>query len=214
MTAHLPVVMLWCRRAILRYSTGTDHSAVYLTRSARNALAKLDPSRREALRDGFRRVGRELLSSAEHVSVEAAWARRTWPRRRYPQQCYAKTVKYVVDHPEISGMRLIHGVVSHAPHLIPFDHAWVELPGDIVFDGVVQTFFTRVSYYRVMAAVALDAYSALETTRLIAEHGHPGPWNAKWGPTPTQLEAYAAAVRSCQDVPPTAPLCVNVGKKR
>ena len=215
MTAWQRAVMLCCkRRAILRHSTGTDSAAVYLTRSARNALTNLDPSRREALRGGFRRVGRELLSSAEQVSVEAAWARRTWPRRRYPQQCYAKTVKYVIDHPEIIGMRVIHGVVSHAPHLIPFDHAWVELPGDIVFDGVVQTFFTRVSYYRVMAAVALDAYSALETTRLIAEHGHPGPWNAKWGPTPTQLEAYAAAVRSCQDVPPTAPLCVNVGKKR
>ena len=212
MTAHLPVVMLWCRRAILRYSTGTDHSAVYLTRSARNALAKLDPSRREALRDGFRRVGRELLSSAEHVSVEAAWARRTWPRRRYPQQCYAKTVKYVVDHPEISGMRLIHGVVSHAPHLIPFDHAWVELPGDIVFDGVVQTFFTHVSYYSVMAAVALDAYSGRETTCLVAERGHPGPWNAKWVPTPIQLKAYVTAVR--QDVSPTAPLSVNVGKNR
>jgi hypothetical protein len=187
---------------------------VYLTRSARNVLAKLDPSRREALNGGFWRVGRELLSSAERVSVEAPWARRTWPRRRYPQQCYAKTAKYIVDHPEIIGMRLIHGVVSHAAHLIPFDHAWVELPGDIVFDGVVQTFFTRVSYYRVMAAVGLDAYSALETTHLIAKHRHPGPWNAKWGPTPTQLEAYVAAARRYQDVSPTVPLWVNVGKKR
>jgi len=76
-------------------------------------------------------------------------------------------------------MRLIHGVVSHAPHRIPFEHAWVELPGDIVFDGVVQAFFTRVSYYAVMAAVALDAYSAPETTRRLGEYAHPGPWNAK-----------------------------------
>ena len=214
MTAKLRLVMLSCGRIILRYSNGTDLSTVYLTLSARNALAKLEPSRREALRDGFRRVGRELLSSAQQVNVDAAWSRRTWPRRRYPQQCYAKTVKYVVDHPEIVGMRLIHGVVSHAPHLVQFDHAWVELPGDIVFDGVVQTFFMRVSYYRVMAAVGLDAYSAFETTRLIARHRHPGPWNAKWGPTPTQFEAYVAAVRSCQDVSPNAPLWLKVGKKR
>ena len=182
----------------MRHSTRADQSSVYLTRAARKTLAKLDPSRREVLRDGFRRVGRELLSSAEQVSVEAGWARRTWPRRRYPQQCYVKTVKYVFDHPQIIGMRLIHGVVSHAPHLVPFDHAWVELPGDIVFDGVVQTFFTHVSYYGVMAAVALDAYSGRETTCLVAEHGHPGPWNAKWVPTPRQFEAYVAAVRSCQ----------------
>jgi hypothetical protein len=187
---------------------------VYLTPAARKALAELDPSRREALRDGFRRVGLELLSSAAQVTVGAGWARRTWPRRRYPQQCYAKTVKYVVDHLEIMDMRLIHGVVSHAPHLVPFDHAWVELPGEIVFDGVVQRFFTRVSYYRVMGAVALDAYSGRETIGLVAEHGHPGPWNAKWVPTPTQVEAYGAAVGSRQDVALTAPLSRNVGRNR
>ena len=123
MTAYLGFVMLSCGQDFLQYSTRTGRSTVYLTRAARDALAKLDPIRREALSDGFRRVGRELLSSAEQVRVEAGWARRTWPRRRYPQQCYAKTVKYVVDHPEIIGMRLIHGVVSHAPHLVPFDHA-------------------------------------------------------------------------------------------
>jgi hypothetical protein len=194
MTASRLVVMLSCERVTLRYSTGTDNSSVHLTRAARHVLAKLDPSRREMLTDVFWRVGRELLASAEQVNVDPSWARRTWPHRRYPQQCYAKTTKYIVDHPDIIGMRLIHGVVSHAPHVVPFDHAWVELPGDIVFDGVVQTFFARGSYYRVMAAVALDDYSARETTRLVAEHGHPGPWNAKWGPTPTQIEAYVRAV--------------------
>ena len=188
---------------------------MYLTRKAREGLAKLDPSRREALRDGFGRVGSQLLASAEQVSVESAWARGTWPRRRYPQQCYAKTVKYVFDHPEIKGTRLVHGVVSHAPHFVPLDHAWVELPGDIVFDGVVQTFFTRSSYYSVMAAVALDAYSAAATRRLVDTHRRPGPWNAKWVPTARQLEAYAAAVGTMrQDAGAAAPLSVDVGRNR
>jgi hypothetical protein len=198
----------------VQHSSRNPLASVYLTRAARTALAKLDASRRDALKEGFQRVGRELLSSAEQVRVEAAWARRTWPRRRYPQQCYAKTVKYTVEHPEIIGMRLIHGVVSHAPHLVPFDHAWVELPGDIVFDGVVQTFFTRVSYYSVMAAVALDAYSGRETACLVAEHGHPGPWNAKWVPTPIQLEAYVAAACAAQEVAAPCALSVNVGRNR
>ena len=187
---------------------------MYLTRGARDALARLDPSRREALRDGFGRVGLQLLSSAERVGVESGWARGTWPHRRYPQQCYAKTVRYVLDHPEIKGTRLVHGVVSHAPHFLPLDHAWVELPGDVVFDGVVQTFFTRSSYYSVMAAVALDAYSAIATRRLVDTHGSPGPWNAKWVPTARQLEAYAAAVRTRQGVRIAAPLSVNVGRNR
>jgi hypothetical protein len=176
---------------------------VFLTRGARAALARLDPDRREALRDGLFRVGWQLLARAERVTVEPDWARRTWPHRHYPQQCYAKAVKYVLDHPEIEGLRLIHGVVSHAPHFLPLEHAWVELPGEIVFDGVVQTFFERASYYAVMAAVAVDAYSAGATRGLVAAYRRPGPWNAKWVPTAGQLEAYAAATR---DVRSGAPL--------
>jgi hypothetical protein len=72
----------------------------------------------------------------------------------------------------------------------------------------------HVSYYGVMAAVVLDTYPGSETTCLVAEHGHPGPWNAKWLPTPIQFETYVAAVRSCQDVSPTAPLSLNVGRNR
>jgi hypothetical protein len=173
-----------------------DAARVVLVREAREALAKLDPHRRAALTEGFRRVGRELMAGAERVCVTSDWARRTWPGRRYPQQCYAKTIKYVLDHADIEGMQLVHGVVSHAPHFVPLDHAWVDLPGDIVFDGVVQEFFTQASYREVMAAVALDKYSAAETRRLVAVHGHPGPWNAIWVPTAAHLEAYAAAVRT------------------
>jgi hypothetical protein len=198
----------------LHHSSNADATRVYLTPGARKALARLDPSRREALSDGFGRVGWQLLSFAERVRVEPGWARRTWPRRRYPQQCYPKTVKYVLDHPEIQGMRLIHGVVSHSPHFLPLDHAWVELPGDVVFDGVVQTFFTRASYYEVMAAVGLDAYSAAATRRRIATHGRSGPWNATWVPTALQLVAYAAAIRLPHETRAGSSLWLNVGRKR
>jgi len=180
----------------LRPTIRNENVQVFLVRGAREALAKLEPDRRTALNEGFLRVGRKLVATADRVWVEPGWARGTWPRRRYPQQCYAKTVKYVLDHSDIKGMRLVHGVVSHAPLFVPLDHAWVGLPGDIVFDGVVQAFFTRASYCAVMAAVPLDTYSAVQTRRLVAEHGHPGPWNARWVPTPAQLEAYATVVRT------------------
>ncbi len=178
----------------VRNSNADDKARIYLTREARDSLAKLGPSQRAALRAGFARVGWQLLSSAQRVTVEPGWERGTRRRRRYPQQCYAKTSRYVLDHAEIAGMRLIHGVVSHPPLSVPLEHAWVELPGDIVFDGVLQTFFTRASYYAIMAAMPVDAYSAADTRRLMASQGHPGPWNAKWVPTSAQLEAYAAGV--------------------
>jgi hypothetical protein len=190
--------------------TAAGDARVYLPRAARTALARLSAERREALREGLLRVGWRLLESAERAQVPPDWTRRTWPRRRYPQQCYPRTAKYVVDHPEIEGLQLVHGVVSHTPHFVPLDHAWVELPGEVVFDGVVQTFFTRPSYYVVMAAVALDAYSGPEARRLLAAQRHPGPWNVKWVPTPEQLLAYAEVVRTIHEAGAAAAVSENV----
>jgi hypothetical protein len=178
---------------------------VVLVRRARDLLARLHGDQRAALEDAFLRVGHDLLASAEPVHVESGWARRTWPRRRYPQQCYAKTIRYILDHPEIEGMRLVHGVVSHAPWFVPFDHAWVELPGRVVFDGVVQAFFAQVSYYVIMSAMVLDAYSAAEARQLLRMHRHPGPWNANWVPTTAQLATYAAALKAPREAWTGAP---------
>jgi hypothetical protein len=200
--------------SFLDHTTEDDGGRVYLVRQARKILATLNESQREALQGAFMRVGRKLLASAERVAVGPGWARHTWPRRRYPQQCYSRTASYVLNHPDIEGMQLVHGVASHEPRHVPFDHAWVELPGHVVFDGVVQTFFTRASYYAVMSPMALDVYSAAETRQLAGTHRHPGPWNANWVPTPAQLLTYAATVRSLQVGGVAAAPSVNVGRNR
>jgi len=161
---------------VLRTTEPDEGTRVYLVRSARIGLTKLSPTRRAALMAGFQRVGKELLYSARQVEVEAGWKRRTWPRRRYPQQCYARTTKYMLQHLEIEGARLVHGMIAHAPYFVPMAHAWVELPGEIVFDGVVQAFFSRDSYYAVMGAQPLDTYSGPETQRLADSSGYSGPW--------------------------------------
>jgi hypothetical protein len=186
-----------------------DGAHVYMARGTRAALARLTPGRRAALSDGLHRVGRHLLASAVQVDVDVSWAAHTWPRRRYPQQCYPRTFKYVVDHPDIDCLLLVHGVVSHAPHFVPLDHAWVELPGEVVFDGVVQAFFSRDSYYAVMAALPMDTYSIARARQLASAHGHPGPWNASWVPTRAQLQAYAAAVGRLDGHPQGKPRLIS-----
>jgi hypothetical protein len=82
----------------------------------------------------------------------------------------------MLQHPEIEGARLVHGMIAHAPHFVPMAHAWVELPGNVVFDGVVQAFFTRDSYYAVMGAQPVRMYSGLQTQRLADASGYSGPW--------------------------------------
>jgi hypothetical protein len=158
------------------HDTNNDEARVYLVRGARADLARLSTARRAALTAGFQRVGNELLHSAKQVEVEAGWKRRTWPHRRYPQQCYARATKYMLQHPDIEGTRLVHGMVAHAPYFVPLAHAWVELPGDIIFDGVVQAFFTRASYYTVMGARAVHTYSGAETRCLADASRFSGPW--------------------------------------
>src|SRR5438128_12206485 len=163
----------------MRLATKASGEArVYLTRRARATLGRLEPGRQAALSAAFLRVGQELLEKGEQVQVAPGWSRRTWPRRHYPQQCYPRTVKYIHQHADIPHMRLVHGVVSHSGGGVPLDHAWVELPGGMVFDAVVQVFFTRHSYHRVMSALRLDSYSVAQTERLLATHGHAGPCNA------------------------------------
>src|SRR5258708_32041017 len=100
-------------RGNVRVTSGHDDGVrVYVVRAARTSLAKLSPTRRAALTAGFGRVGNELLQSAHQIEVDASWRRHTWPRRRYPQQCYAKTTKFMLQHLEIAGARLVHGVIA------------------------------------------------------------------------------------------------------
>jgi hypothetical protein len=75
------------------------------------------------------------------------------------------------------GARLIHGTVVSPEQPRPMGHAWVELPGDVVFDGVTQGFYTRDSYYRLTAAQPLVRFSWTAAQRQRKQRGHLGPWH-------------------------------------
>ena len=73
--------------------------------------------------------------------------------------------------PHIEGMRLIHGVNS-----LFLDHAWVELPNNIVFDGVLQRFYAQDRYYSTTWARKEAEYTwEAATTKYMTAGGH-GPW--------------------------------------
>jgi hypothetical protein len=77
----------------------------------------------------------------------------------------------------LAGVRLIHGTVVGPGEPGRMGHAWVELPDDVVFDGVAQGFYTRESYYRVMAAKPLVSFSWTAAQRQRRQQGHYGPWH-------------------------------------
>ena len=114
------------------------------------------------------------------VGVPEEWRQNVRPRRRFPKDCFYRSWRYVLDH-DAPEARLVHG--TYAPDLLSgtpgVNHAWVELPGGIVFDGVYQRFFVGAAYYVAMNCIAEVSYTPEEAARLVIEAGHIGPWHKR-----------------------------------
>ena len=107
------------------------------------------------------------------VPVPPEWSRDTYPRTVYPGEAYERAFAYVLDH-DIEGMLLVHGVATHPA----VDHAWVELPGGIVFDGVAQRFFAKDAYGAVMQVSPVAVYMPDAAVDLLLRTKRYGPWRA------------------------------------
>lgn len=83
------------------------------------------------------------------------------------------------DSVPITSARLVHGIArGEDPLGAPkwFWHAWVDVPGNRVFDGVVQRFYTKEIYRAVTEAEELATYE-WKTAKWLREHRrHLGPW--------------------------------------
>jgi hypothetical protein len=77
------------------------------------------------------------------VSVPPIWSEGTEPAIVYAQECFYRAYLYAealflrLSPEELKDVYLVHGqcILALGPH------AWVELPGDTVFDGVLQRFY-------------------------------------------------------------------------
>jgi len=96
----------------------------------------------------------------------------------YPGECYERAFAYVLDH-DIEGMLLVHGVSSVATDADDvLDHAWVVLPGGIVFDGVAQRFFAEEAFHAVMQVRAVAVYTPDAAVDRVLRTNSYGPWRA------------------------------------
>ncbi len=87
-------------------------------------------------------------------------------QKKYPGQCFERAFRYMAEHRHIPGAVLVHGSCyppEHPTGMPPVDHAWVELPGDVVFDGVQHEFYDRHDYYRVLQAQKGVAYTRFQS---------------------------------------------------
>lgn len=100
------------------------------------------------------------------------------PRRMSPKNCYQKAFKYVSSKSKLDGVLLVHGL--YKPYAVPHHsgHAWVELPNDIVFDGVIQRFYKKQGYYEYYEIIRQVEYSCSEMYDVgFKAGGTYGPWH-------------------------------------
>jgi hypothetical protein len=89
----------------------------------------------------------------------------------FPRKCYERAFKYILDHAGTDA-RLIHG-----SYRVGADHAWVAIPGGIVFDGALNCFYAAESYLQHLECVPEKEYSAQEAMRAGMQHRNYGPWH-------------------------------------
>lgn len=90
----------------------------------------------------------------------------------YPNKCYEKADEYLLDKRHIKGIKLVHGLYT----IFEIPHAWVELPDDIVFDGVLQRFYKKEGYYDTYQIKKIKEYSAEEAYTKMIETGRHDFW--------------------------------------
>lgn len=99
-------------------------------------------------------------------------------RKRYlnPKNCYEKAFEYTASKSELPVM-LVHGKYRSPAMDMPSNHAWVELPGEIIFDGVLQRFYDKEKYAAYYDIQEENRYTPSEMYRIgRLNNGHYGPW--------------------------------------
>jgi len=83
--------------------------------------------------------------SAYEVEVGSQWRAGVDPHAIYPGECFYRAALYVSEPDRVSadGLWLVHGENTTSQDR----HAWVELPDGVVFDPVLQRFYSQRRYY-------------------------------------------------------------------
>ena len=118
-----------------------------------------------------RKVQLETIAELQPFEVDVADKYKTGHSKRiYWKLCYKKAWDYVCGRNDVI---LCHGLYTK----YQVGHAWVELPGNIVFDGVMQRFYAKEDYYKTLKITKLAEYSPVKAAKLILERRHFGPWH-------------------------------------
>ncbi len=126
----------------------------------------------------WKKLKESRINEIKHCEVEAPQEYHTGKARRYyPKLCFKKAMDYVFDlnEPVAYYVKLIHGQYDNDYFMC--NHAWVEIPGGIVFDGVLQRFYDKKGYYKTLMAIKEVEYTSRDAIEMFCNYNHYGPWH-------------------------------------
>jgi hypothetical protein len=140
-------------------------------------------------------VYRPLLDRGVEAAVEPAWSMNTRPECVYLERCYERTYLYLQRTMAVQDIAaLVHGVAWSDEQSEWLRHAWVELPGEVIFCGVLQRFYTSESFHDLLRVDEHARHTWREAWRLseaVTDRRYTaGPWHSCDGPCRTLNEAF------------------------
>lgn len=103
------------------------------------------------------------------------WLRRGGSAAPAPGTSHATALRMLLRHVRDETARLVHG--STAVNGIRQPHAWIELPGDLVWDGGTRRFYERDAWSASLDPEVDRRYTRPEAARLLLATSDPGPWD-------------------------------------
>jgi hypothetical protein len=118
----------------------------------------------------------DRLASAE-IAVPRRYSIYTLPDKQFPRECFPQACYYVETH-RIKGMYYVFGEAVCGGLQ---QHGWVELPGNVVFDGVLQRFYDLAKYYESELARPWYKFTRTAVVWLSAQRPPHWRWDAWLG---------------------------------
>lgn len=129
--------------------------------------------------DEVKKITKEDLKNLSKFEVIPNDEYKTGKSKRLSlKNCYIKAFQYVLNRSHIEGIKLVHGLYKPSFVDIHSGHAWIELPGEIIFDGVLQRFYEKKGYYTFYGIIKQVEYEPKEIRKIgLQAGGTYGPWH-------------------------------------
>jgi hypothetical protein len=120
-------------------------------------------------------------SLAKHEMVPPPGLESFLPHRDgRPGKCLEDAEEIILNAPPDAGLVLVHGK-CRAPSGGQTVHAWIQVPGRLVYDAVLGRVYPWEIYQQTIQAVAYRRYSASQVVALANTADNHGPWTPEEG---------------------------------